>query len=110
MQSHFRLELHHDHGSSVISLRGELDLASSGALEEELVRVLASDAEQIVVDLRELDFMDSMGLGVLIKAHQGAQEAGKRLSLVRGGQQVQRLLELTGVAEQLNFVPAPDAG
>lgn len=110
MQSHFRLEVHDHRGTSAIALGGELDLASSGALEEELTRLLGTDVEQIVVDLRELEFMDSMGLGVLVQAYQRAREAGKRFSLVRGSQQVQRLLELTGIAERMTFVQAPEAG
>lgn len=109
MQSHFRLEVHDDRGTSVIALRGELDLASSGALEEELTRVLASGSGEIVIDLRELEFMDSMGLGALIGAHRRAQEANRPFSLVRGCGQVQRLLELTSVAERMTFVQAPDA-
>ena len=79
----------------MISVSGELDLASSPALEEELERVAKSDATVIVVDLAELEFMDSTGLSVLVRAHQRAEENGRRLGLVNGSQQVQRLLTLT---------------
>jgi anti-sigma B factor antagonist len=92
----------------VITVSGELDLASSAALEEELVRVAESDSEQVILDLRELEFMDSTGLSTLVKAHQRAQEAGQRFGLVRGPQQVQRLLSLTGVAERLPFADTPE--
>jgi anti-sigma B factor antagonist len=93
--------------ATVISVSGELDLASSAALEEELARATESDAEQIVLDLRELEFMDSTGLSTLVKAHQRAEGAGKRFGLVRGPQQVQRLLSLTGVEERLRFADSP---
>ncbi len=92
----------------MISVSGELDLASSPALEEELGRVAASGTELVIVDLRELEFMDSTGLSVLVKAHQRAEEQGKRFGLVNGSQQVQRLLSLTGVAERLTLVDAPE--
>jgi stage II sporulation protein AA (anti-sigma F factor antagonist) len=92
----------------VISVSGELDLASSPALEEELDRVVASGAKFVIVDLRDLEFMDSTGLSVLVKAHQRAEEQGKRFGLVNGSQQVQRLLTLTGVAERLTLVDAPE--
>jgi anti-sigma B factor antagonist len=91
----------------VISVSGELDLASSPALEEELERVAKSDATTIVVDLAELEFMDSTGLSVLVRAHQRAEENGRRLGLVNGSQQVQRLLTLTGVADRLTLADAP---
>jgi len=92
----------------VISVSGELDLASSPALEEELDRVAASGTGLVIVDLRELEFMDSTGLSVLVKAHQRAEEQGKRFGLVNGSQQVQRLLTLTGVADRLTLVNAPE--
>lgn len=92
----------------MISVSGELDLASSPALEEELDRVAASGTGLVIVDLRELEFMDSTGLSVLVKAHQRAEEQGKRFGLVNGSQQVQRLLTLTGVADRLTLVNAPE--
>jgi anti-anti-sigma factor len=99
LQRHFRVDFV-EHGSSVIlALSGELDVASSPELEAELDR--AADRELVVVDLRELEFIDSTGLGVLVKAHQQAEEAGRRFALVRGLGQVQRLLGLTGLSDQL---------
>ncbi len=92
----------------MISVGGELDLASSPALEEELDRVVASGAQLVIVDLRELEFMDSTGLSVLVRAHQRAEEQGKRFGLVNGSQQVQRLLTLTGVADRLTLVNSPE--
>ena len=94
--------------TAVITVSGELDLASSPALEEELERVAQSDAQLVVVDLRHLEFMDSTGLSVLVRAHQRAEENGRRLGLVNGSQQVQRLLTLTGVADRLTLTDAPE--
>ena len=91
----------------MIAVSGELDLASSPALQEELDRVSA-DSELLIIDLRELDFMDSTGLSVLVRAHQRAEEQGRRLAMVKGPQQVQRLLSLTGVADRLTLVDAPE--
>ena len=107
MQSHFRVEVRDADATTVISVSGELDLASSPALEEELERVAQSDAQLVVVDLRNLEFMDSTGLSVLVRAHQRAEENGRRLGLVNGSQQVQRLLTLTGVAERLTLTDLP---
>jgi anti-sigma B factor antagonist len=94
--------------ATVIAVRGELDLASSPALQEELDRVSASDAEMLIIDLRELDFMDSTGLSVLVRAHQRAEEQGRRLAVVKGPQQVQRLLSLTGVSDRMTVVDNPE--
>jgi anti-sigma B factor antagonist len=108
VQSHFRVEIHSEGRATVIELTGELDLASSAALEEELIRVIESDVDHVIVDLRQLEFMDSTGLSTLVKAHQRAEDSGRRFALVRGSQQVQRLLSLTGVAERLELADAPE--
>ncbi len=108
MQSHIRVETRNDGRAAVITVSGELDLASSGALAEELARVAESGATRVVIDLRELEFMDSTGLSTLVKAHQRADEAGQEFGLVRGPQQVQRLLSLTGVDERLTFADTPE--
>jgi anti-anti-sigma factor len=108
VQSHFRVEVRNAEGTSVISVSGELDLASSPALEEELERVAQSETQLVVVDLRNLEFMDSTGLSVLVRAHQRAEENGRRLGLVNGSQQVQRLLTLTGVADRLTLADVPE--
>jgi anti-anti-sigma factor len=61
-----------------------------------------------VIDLRELEFMDSTGLSIIVKAHQRLSDEGRQLTLVRGSQQVQRLLDLTGVSERLQLVDTPE--
>ena len=108
MQSDFRVEVHTEGRATVIAVGGELDLASAPALESELQAAAQSDAELLVLDLRELEFMDSTGLSVIVKAHQRLSEEGRALSLVRGPQQVQRLLDLTGVAERLQLGNSPE--
>src|ERR1700749_979852 len=108
METHFRVEVRHEGRATVIAVSGELDLASSPALQEELDRVSASDADVLIIDLRDLDFMDSTGLSVLVRAHQRAEEQGRQLAMVKGSQQVQRLLSLTGVADRLTLLDAPE--
>ena len=107
MQSNFRVDVTTENGAPVLSVRGELDLASSPALEEQVERAVADAPSTVIIDLRELEFMDSTGLSVLIRAHQRAQEAGHRLAIVNGSRQVRRLLSLTGVAERLTVVDDP---
>jgi anti-sigma B factor antagonist len=108
VQSQFRLEVRNQGRATIIAVSGELDLASSPSLQEELDRVAASDSQLLIIDLRSLDFMDSTGLSVLVRAHQRAEEHGRQLAMVRGPQQVQRLLSLTGVGEKLTLVDAPE--
>ncbi len=108
MDGEFRVEVRSEGRSALIVVSGELDLASGPGLEDELARVLASRVELVVLDLRELEFMDSTGLSILVKANQRAVDEGRRFGLVRGSPQVQRLLDLTGVAERLTLVDTPE--
>jgi anti-sigma B factor antagonist len=105
LQNHFKTELHRDGGVAVLALWGELDLSSSAELDGQLERL---DADRIIVDLRELEFIDSTGLGALVKAHQRAQAEGRFLGLVKGGAQVQRLLDLTGLSRRLTIADTPE--
>jgi len=90
-------------GVTVLVLKGELDVSTSAELERELDRLGGRDS--VVVDLRELQFIDSTGLSVLVRAHQRAVEAGRSFALVPGSGQAQRLLELTGLDERLTIAP-----
>ena len=101
MQSHFRVEAHTDGRTQVLAIGGELDLAAASTLEAELNDALAGGFDLIVVDLAQLDFIDSTGLSVLVRGHQQAQEAGLELGLINPGAQVERLLSLTGLADRL---------
>jgi anti-sigma B factor antagonist len=108
VQNNFNVEVRNGDNAVVIGVSGELDLASSPALEHELEQGAATKAELVIVDLRSLEFMDSTGLSVLVRAHQRATENGQRFGVVKGPQQVQRLLSLTGVAERLTLADSPE--
>jgi anti-sigma B factor antagonist len=92
----------------VVGVSGELDLASGPELESELDQLNGPDTNLVVIDLRRLEFMDSTGLSILVRAHQRLASEGCEMGLVRGSQQVQRLLDLTGVADRLRLVDAPE--
>ena len=94
--------------AAVIALRGELDLAGAAALEPELTRVQDS-AEAVVLDLRDVEFMDSSGLRLIALATERARELGRRLALVPGPEQVMRVFDITRMRERLDFVDGPEA-
>jgi anti-anti-sigma factor len=92
-----------------VSLRGELDLLSTAELEPELERLADEPGIGVVaLDLRELEFLDSSGLRLVVLTQRRLDEAGRRLVLVRGPQTVQRVFELTRMTERLEFVDAPE--
>ena len=93
---------------AVVALSGELDVAGAALLEHELSRVAADhDVQGLVLDLRELEFMDSTGLRLMVLADDRARAEGRRLQLVRGRPDVQRVFEITRMTDRLDFVDSP---
>ncbi|HEY4278873.1 MAG TPA: STAS domain-containing protein [Conexibacter sp.] len=88
----------------VATTYGELDLVSAPLL----VAALRSedDYQRLVIDLREIGFMDSSGLRLLVAEQDRAEQHGYTLQLVRGGVETSRLLRLTRLDEKLPFVDA----
>jgi anti-anti-sigma factor len=95
-------------GRLLVTVRGELDLATAPELEEKLLPPLR-EGGAAVLDLRPLDFMDSTGVRVIVAAHHAAQESGGRLSLVRTAREgpVGRVLEISGLDAVLDLVDEP---
>ncbi len=108
MNNEFNVAEQQQGAASVLTVRGELDLRTSPELEERLGNAFEAGAELVILDLRQIEFMDSTGLRVLLGAHQRAQESGRRFALVKGADQVERVLTLTGVRELLTVVDAPE--
>jgi len=64
-------------GRSVVTVSGEVDVATAPSLRECLDRVVARDDDAVVVDMLGVTFIDSTGLGVLIGAHRACADAGR---------------------------------
>jgi anti-anti-sigma factor len=88
--------------------RGELDIATAPELEQ-VVSPPVDAGGAVVIDLRELTFMDSTGVRLLVAAHARAGETGATLSVVapEEGTAVARVLEVAGILEALDVVAAP---
>ncbi|MFN2611984.1 MAG: STAS domain-containing protein [Solirubrobacterales bacterium] len=89
-------------------LRGELDLATVSLAEQAVAR-LGPEAETLVLDLRQLTFIDSSGLKMILGTAENWNGGPRRLFVVRGPAQVERVLELTGAAERLTMVEDPSS-
>ena len=98
-----------DNGSDVacIYLAAELDIASAPRFERDLRRA-ELQARLVVLDLRDLTFMDSFGLRLIAASNHRCRRMGRRLVLLRGPPQVQRLLAVTGAGEGLEVAELSD--
>ncbi|MER5322400.1 STAS domain-containing protein [Streptosporangium roseum] len=89
---------------TALRVSGEVDATTSTRLEAELSRALEL-GKPIVVDMSGMTFLDSGGLAVLLRAHQGAEQRGHELRLAALGARPARLLELTGMMAYLHVHP-----
>ena len=96
-------------GQTRVVLIGELDIASTQMLENELSAIEANSPGTLVLDLRRVEFIDSTGLRALIAADERARSEGRRLAVVRGPDAVERLLAVTQLDQRLDIVEDPDS-
>jgi anti-anti-sigma factor len=87
-------------GIFTIELSGELDAGEVGQVEVALGEAEAGvGVQRIVLDITRLDFIDSSGIAVLARA--AKRDQGERLLITRSRAQVERVLEITGMADLL---------
>jgi anti-sigma B factor antagonist len=92
-------------GQPTIALHGELDQAGAPALREAVDNALATGPEGLRLDLARLTFVDSSGLGAIVKAHQRAADLGCRLVLDGVSANLYERLQITGLADLLEVSP-----
>ena len=92
-----------------VTLSGELDFSRAYTFDEEMRRLESQRPDSIVLDLRELNFCDSAGLGRVLAVQRRAQRDGRRLVVVRGCRALQRLFALTALDLRLEMVSEPRA-
>lgn len=94
-------------GGWLVEVSGEVDLHTAPQLRAALSAAVkqASAPDAVVVDLTQVGFIDSTGLGELVGAHKACQAQGSCLHLVAGHDRVRRLLTLTGLDSVLSVHP-----
>jgi anti-anti-sigma factor len=104
----FEIVTREDAGTVEVELRGELDIATAPELDAELARIRALPGlERVVVDLRNLLFLDSTGLEVIVKLDAAAARDGFDVAVVRGPRAVERLFAVMQLDRKLRIVDDP---
>ncbi|RJQ82072.1 anti-sigma factor antagonist [Pseudonocardiaceae bacterium YIM PH 21723] len=88
-------------GDVLVSLNGEVDLATAAGFGRRLDSALAEADDRLLVDLSAVHFLNSSGLAELVRVHKAAADQGTRMVLVSPSAQVSRVLEITGLAAEL---------
>ncbi|MXG90883.1 STAS domain-containing protein [Nocardioides flavescens] len=94
-------------GYDVVLVRGDLDLRSHDQLRG-LTGSSDLTAPLLVLDLTELGFLDSAGIGAIALARRQAEERGAELTLVAASPHVTKVLQVTGLDQTLRVCPSVD--
>jgi anti-sigma B factor antagonist len=94
------------YGAAWVHLAGELDLTTSLQLRHTLAEAQLH-AFLLVLDLRELTFMDWAGMQVILDAVGGAREEGGQVVLVRGPAQVDNVFKVSGACKKVTIIDLP---
>jgi anti-sigma B factor antagonist len=84
-------------GVTVVELTGRLNMVSAESLRNTIETLVARGEARIVVDLTEVSFLDSSGLGALIAGVKATRRAGGDLRIAGPSEQVQLVLQLTNM-------------
>ncbi len=111
MDDEFRFDLRREGADAELKIFGEFDMTGVLRVEPDLSQLLdTEEVERLVLDLSGLEFVDSTGLGVIIDLDQRARRGDFELSIVPGPRQVQRVFEVTKLADVLPFREPPPTG
>lgn len=86
-----------------ITVTGEVDISNADRLREAINFVLEQPTEEIQLDLAQVAYIDSTGIGVLVGAAHHADEHGKRFSVVNAQPGVMRVAQLLGVDQEISI-------
>jgi len=103
VSTEFSIQRRDDERGVVLALFGELDVVSAPELAHALSEVLEQPNVWVMLDLNGLDFVDSAGVSVLIRAKQRADTNGQTLVLRRPTEQLERVFALVGLADWLDI-------
>jgi len=95
-------------GLGLVELSGEVDLYTAPRFKADLVGLIETGVEAIVVDLSRVTFIDSTALGVIIGGVKRMRERDGRLAIVAGSRPVVRILDITGLDKVLTVFDTRD--
>jgi anti-sigma B factor antagonist len=96
-------------GLGLIELSGEVDLYTAPRFKDDLVALIESGVEQVLVDLSRVTFIDSTALGVIISGVKRLAERDGGLAIVAGSRPVVRILDVTGLDKVLTVFDTREA-
>jgi anti-sigma B factor antagonist len=92
-----RIEPSRQGGATVLSVDGDVDAANAHFLREAVIEAIDSGSPVVVIDLAQVGYVDSVGLGTLVVSLKRAAEQRTALRLVVTSPQIEKVLKITGL-------------
>ena len=93
-------------GRTIVAATGEVDVYTAPVLDEALSTAVSGGATRLVVDLSGVDFLDSTGLSVLVKALKRVRDADGSLDVVVTAERVAKVFRITGLDQVIPVHPS----
>ncbi len=98
-------DVRYANGAAVVKLAGEIDMSHSPGVHQTLVEVLENRPTRLIIDLTEVTYMDSSGVGILVDALRRVRVSGAKLALVAVAPRVLSVLQITKLDQFFEMYP-----
>ena len=95
-----------DEGAAYLKVTGDVDMANANEVQAAALELLEQNITILMLDLTELEFMDSAGVGALVAIRNEAVDAGKMLRVDKINPKTRRLLDLMGLTDWFVIEPS----
>lgn len=97
------IQLQEEQQKNIVFLSGEVDVYTASKLKESLTPLAEQENKELVVDLSNINYIDSTGLGIFIGALKATEKSNSTLKLTGLNERVKKLFEITGLNEVIDI-------
>lgn len=103
-----RVDIENRADHAVVTAAGEIDASTADTVAGAVNSTLGDGFKQVLLDFAQVTFIDSTGLGMLVKSHRAAEAAGARFAVVHPTPQTRKLIRVLGLDALLHIYDTPE--
>ncbi len=104
------IDVEQENAQKIMTLKGEIDIYTATNLKEKLNTLVSEKETDVIVDLKDVTYMDSTGLGTFISALKHSNDSDSTLRLIRANSRLYRLFQVTGLDEVIDVHAIEEGG
>lgn len=102
-----KIDIEESLNSRIVKLAGEVDVYTAPLLRDAIIPLTVEKDLYLIVDMTEVSYMDSTGLGVFINAFKSSHQHNSSLKLIGVTEKIERLFQITGLSEIIDIDTKP---